>query len=158
MQGSCPSVAQPTHFRHRGRKRHDDSLANLEVVDALPDSLDTTGRFVSEEHRRRSSPIAVDDGQVRMTPARCLDLDQDLPGPRAVESHVLDNDRIRLSIWPFEADGVQNCASDPQWGSYSVGVAVVIGWLPAVTGNDYVGFSRTRSRGSPELPRTPRAL
>ena len=64
--GVRPSVAQAGHWPAARQERHDDPLPDRQIGAALTDLLDDAGGLVTEQHRHRPHPVAVDDRQIGM--------------------------------------------------------------------------------------------
>ena len=61
-----------------GQERHHHPLAGGQVVDAVPDPDNPARGLVSEQHRHRARPDAVDHGEVGVAESGRLDTDENL--------------------------------------------------------------------------------
>jgi hypothetical protein len=73
-------------------------VADGKVAHAVTQSLHHAGCLMTQRHRRRAWPIAVDDGQVGMTQSGSGGPDEHLVAPRRIERQLLDAERAALGI------------------------------------------------------------
>ena len=96
------------------RHEHQDDVVALgEIAHARAERLDHACGFVTQHHRQRPRPVAVDHRQIRMAEPGGLDPHQDLAGARAVELDLLDGQRTTVGIRRRRADPLQNGCPDP---------------------------------------------
>ncbi len=111
--GVSPLVAQAGQCAAPRQKGHDDALPDGHVGDGGAGLLDDARRLVSEQHRHRAHPVAVDHRQVGMAQPCGLDADQQfgVAGRREVE--LADGERPRFGVRPGPSDLFEHSAADP---------------------------------------------
>jgi hypothetical protein len=95
-----------------GHEHHHDVVADREVVHVLTERLDHAGGLVSERHRHRPRPVAVDDGKIGVTQPGRADPHQHLAPTGRVQRQLRDRERLGLSVRRLRAHAVENRGSD----------------------------------------------
>src|SRR6266545_491800 len=77
--------------------REDDMIASDDTDDATTDLLDDAGRLVTEDHRQRPAPRAVDHRQIGVAQSCGDDPHAELAGTRAAERQDRKSTRLNSS-------------------------------------------------------------
>ena len=76
------------------------------------DLLDHSGGLVSEQHRHRAHPIAVDHRQIGVTQPGGFDADQEFALTRRRQIQLADGERFRLGVGAGEPDLFEDRSTD----------------------------------------------
>jgi hypothetical protein len=109
----------PMHARlTRSATRHESSndvIADSQIIDLGTHLDNLTSTFVTDRHRHRSRPIAIDDRQIRMTQTRRTHAHQHFTRPRRIKIHLDNLQRPRLRIRARQGDFIQNGSASFHW-------------------------------------------
>ena len=102
-RGAVPAARQ---------ERHDDALPDRQIGTAGAHLLDHSGGLVSEQHRHRAHPIAVDHRQIGVTQPGGFDADQEFALTRRRQIQLADGQRFRLGVGAGEPDLLEDRSTD----------------------------------------------
>jgi hypothetical protein len=89
-----------------------DMIAAFEIGDTIAELFYYPSRFMSQRHRHRPRPVAVDDRQIGVTQAGRPDSDQYFARTGCCQFQFFNGQRLRCDVRRLGADGVQDGGSD----------------------------------------------
>src|SRR6185369_15387469 len=87
---------------------HHHMIAGRQVMDIGPDRFHGAGRLMSNRHRHRTRPVAVDDGEIGMAEPGRANSNKDLVPPRRRELEFFDRERPAHRKWRRDRRSAQN--------------------------------------------------